>query len=329
MQDHFGRTITYLRVSVTDRCDFRCTYCMAEDMTFLPRADILSFEELDRICSTFIARGVEKIRLTGGEPLVRKGIMDLIERLSRHLKSGALKELTLTTNASQLEKYADQLVAYGIGRINVSLDTLDPQRFEEITRFGNLEKVQRGLQAARRAGLKVKLNSVALKGQTERELDRLLSYAFDNGFDMTFIETMPLGEIGGNRADHYLPLSELKNQIETRYCLTPSPYQSGGPARFFDVSGTRRRIGFITPLSHGFCGSCNRMRLTCQGRLYMCLGQDEHLDLRRIVRENESDGALGKAIDQALKSKPKGHEFYIDESRDAPSLTRHMNVTGG
>jgi GTP 3',8-cyclase len=329
MKDSFGRTITYLRVSVTDRCDFRCTYCMAEDMTFLPRQEILSFEEMERICSTFISRGVTKIRLTGGEPLVRHGIMDLIKQLSRHLETGALKELTLTTNGSQLEKYAQGLVDYGVKRINVSLDTLDSDRFTEITRFGKLEKVLAGLEAAKKAGLKVKINTVALKGQTDKELDDLLEYVADNGFDLTFIETMPLGEIGGNRVDHYLPLSEVREQIAKRWTLIDTDYASGGPARFVDVAETGNRIGFITPLSHGFCESCNRMRLTCKGVLYMCLGQDDNLNLRDIVRSSESDVPLQEAIDTALNLKPKGHEFVIDETHNGPALNRHMSVTGG
>lgn len=329
MKDTFGRTITYLRVSVTDRCDFRCTYCMAEDMTFLPRQEILSFEEMERICSTFISRGVTKIRLTGGEPLVRHGIMDLIKKISRHLETGALKELTLTTNGSQLEKYATQLVDCGVKRINVSLDTLDSERFTEITRFGKLDKVLNGLEAARNAGLKVKLNTVALKGQTDRELDDLLAFVADNGFDLTFIETMPLGEIGGSRVDHYLPLDEVRARIEGRWTLRDTDYASGGPARFVDVVETGNRIGFITPLSHGFCESCNRMRLTCKGMLYMCLGQDDNVDLRSVVRSSESDAPLQQAIDTALNLKPKGHEFVIDETHDGPALNRHMSVTGG
>lgn len=329
MKDTFGRTITYLRVSVTDRCDFRCTYCMAEDMTFLPRQEILSFEEMERICSAFISRGVTKIRLTGGEPLVRHGIMGLIEQLSRHLKSGALKELTLTTNGSQLEKYAQGLVDHGVKRINVSLDTLDSERFTALTRFGKLDKVLAGLEAAKKAGLKVKLNTVALKGQTDEELDGLMNYVADNGFDITFIETMPLGEIGGSRADHYLPLSEVREQISKKWTLVDTSYLSGGPARFVNVAETGNRIGFITPLSHGFCESCNRMRLTCKGVLYMCLGQDDNVNLRDIVRESESDVPLQRAIDTALNLKPKGHEFVIDESHDGPALNRHMSVTGG
>lgn len=329
MKDAFGRTITYLRVSVTDRCDFRCTYCMAEDMSFLPRQEILSFEEMDRICSAFIRRGVTKIRLTGGEPLVRHGIIDLIEKLSRHLKTGDLKELTLTTNGSQLTKYADKLVDLGVRRINVSLDTLNSDRFTEITRFGKLDKVLAGLQAAKNAGLKVKLNTVALKGQTDQELDDLLTFVADNGFDLTFIETMPLGEIGGSRVDHYLPLTEVRDRIAQRWTLSDTDYATGGPARYVDVKETGNRIGFITPMSHGFCESCNRMRLTCKGVLYMCLGQDNNLDLREVVRASESNEPLQHAIDTALNLKPKGHEFIIDESEDGPALNRHMSVTGG
>ena len=329
MKDAFGRTITYLRVSVTDRCDFRCTYCMAEDMQFLPRQEILSFEEMERICTAFINRGVTKIRLTGGEPLVRHGIISLIEQLSVHLKTGALKELTLTTNGSQLEKYAEKLVELGVKRINVSLDTLDPDRFTEITRFGRLDKVLAGLQAARKAGLRVKINTVALKGQTDKELDDLLTFVADNGFDLTFIETMPLGEIGGSRVDHYLPLTEVRRSIEERWTITDTEYTSGGPARYVDVKETGKRIGFITPMSHGFCETCNRMRLTCKGTLFMCLGQDNNLDLREVVRSSESNEPLQAAIDKALNLKPEGHEFVIDESQDGPALNRHMSVTGG
>ncbi|WP_135076269.1 GTP 3',8-cyclase MoaA [Terasakiella sp. SH-1] len=329
MKDTFGRTITYLRVSVTDRCDFRCTYCMAEDMTFLPRQEILSFEEMERICTAFINRGVTKIRLTGGEPLVRHGIMDLIAQLSHHLKTGALKELTLTTNGSQLSKRADQLAELGVKRINVSLDTLNAARFAEITRHGKLETVLAGLEAAKQAGLKVKINTVALKGQTDEELDDLLQFVADNGFDLTFIETMPLGEIGGSRVDHYLPLTEVRANIAKRWTIEESDYNSGGPARYVDVAETGKRIGFITPLSHGFCESCNRMRLTCKGTLFMCLGQDGNVDLREVVRSSESNEPLQAAIDKALNLKPEGHEFIIEEGRDGPALNRHMSVTGG
>ena len=329
MKDAFGRTITYLRVSITDRCDFRCTYCMAEDMTFLPRQEILSFEEMERICSAFISRGVTKIRLTGGEPLVRHGIIGLIEQLSRHLKSGALKELTLTTNGSQLEKYSEKLVELGVKRINVSLDTLNSEKFTEITRFGKLEKVLTGLDAAKKAGLKVKINTVALKGQTDKELNDLLEFVGDNGFDLTFIETMPLGEIGGSRVDNYLPLTEVRERIAGRWTITDTDYATGGPARFVDVAETGNRIGFITPLSHGFCESCNRMRLTCKGMLYMCLGQDDNVDLREVVRNSESNEPLQAAIDKALNLKPEGHEFVIDETQNGPALNRHMSVTGG
>ncbi len=329
MKDTFGRTITYLRVSVTDRCDFRCTYCMAEDMTFLPRQEILSFEEMERICEAFINRGVTKIRLTGGEPLVRRGIIDFIEQLSKNLQTSRLKELTLTTNGSQLPKYADRLAELGMKRINVSLDTLDPERFTEITRFGKLEQVLEGLEAAKQAGLKVKINTVALKGQTDHELDELLNFVADHGFDLTFIETMPLGEIGGSRVDHYLPLTEVRSRIAERWTITDTDYATGGPARFVDVKETGNRIGFITPLSHGFCESCNRMRLTCKGTLYMCLGQDGNVDLREVVRSSESNEPLQHAIDTALNLKPKGHEFVIDETQDGPALNRHMSVTGG
>jgi len=292
MRDTFGRTITYLRVSVTDRCDFRCTYCMAEDMTFLPKSEVLSFEELDRICAAFIQRGVTKLRLTGGEPLVRRGIMDFIQMLSRHLKTGALQELTLTTNGSQLDRYAAQLVDCGVKRINVSLDTLNPEKFTEITRFGKLETVLRGLEAAKEAGLAVKINTVALKGQTDEEWPALLDFVAAHGFDLTFIETMPLGEIGGTRVDQYLPVTQLRDAIAQRWTLEQTDYESGGPARYVSVKETGRKLGFITPLSHGFCESCNRMRLTCKGMLYMCLGQDDNLDLRQLVRDQAGDGPL-------------------------------------
>lgn len=329
MQDSFGRKITYLRVSVTDRCDFRCTYCMAEDMTFLPRSELLSFEELERICAVFISRGVTKLRLTGGEPLVRKGIMDLIRKLSVHLKTGALKELTLTSNGSQLEKYADELAACGVKRLNVSLDTLDPERFREITRFGDLDKVLRGLEAAKKAGLQVKLNTVALKSHTLGEANQLMEFAAQNGFDITFIETMPMGSIDEDRVDQYIPLSEIRNEISQNWTLSDSTFNSGGPARYADVLETGRKVGFITPMSHGFCETCNRMRLTCKGVLFMCLGQDDNLDLREIVRSSESNLPLEQAIDTALNLKPKGHEFVIDEETRTPAVVRHMSVTGG
>jgi len=329
MLDPFGRTITYLRVSVTDKCDFRCQYCMAEDMQFLPRDEVLSLEELDRICSAFINRGVKKIRITGGEPLVRNGIMSLFENLSRHLDSGALNELTLTSNGTQLPKYAKQLVDYGVRRINISLDTLDPVKFSDITRFGVIEKVMDGIKAAQDAGLKIKINTVALKGFNDSEFDRLISWCGEQKLDLTLIETMPLGEIGGDRSDQYLPLMDVRKDLEKHWTFSDSDHNTGGPSKYVDVAETGQRVGFITPLTEHFCETCNRVRLTCTGRLYMCLGQDDHVDLRAPVRQSESDGPLLEVIDKAIGRKPQGHEFVIDDSHKEPALARHMNVTGG
>ena len=329
MQDSFGRSITYLRVSVTDRCDFRCFYCMPESMEFLPRADLLSLEELDQVCTTFVERGVTKLRLTGGEPLVRRGIMGFIERFARHLESGALKELTLTSNGSQLAKYAHELKAAGVKRINVSLDTLDPKKFAEITRRGRLADVLAGLDAARDAGLKVKINTVALKGYNEHELSAMVAWCGERGFDLTLIETMPLGDIGGDRTEHYLPLDDVRERLMRDWTLTSSAYTTEGPSRYMDVAETGQRIGFITPLSEHFCDTCNRMRLTCTGTLYMCLGQDSAVNLRDALRTDDSLAQLNGAIDQALTLKPKGHEFVIAPGHGGPSLKRHMSVTGG
>lgn len=329
MLDPFGRTITYLRVSVTDKCDFRCQYCMAEDMQFLPRDEVLSLEELDRICSAFINRGVKKIRITGGEPLVRNGIMSLFENLSRHLKSGDLNELTLTSNGTQLPKYAKQLADFGVKRINISLDTLDPVKFSDITRFGVIEKVMDGIKAAQDAGLKIKINTVALKNFNDTEFDRLITWCGEEKLDLTLIETMPLGEIGGDRSDQYLPLMEVRKDLENRWTLTDSNHNTGGPSKYVDVAETGQRVGFITPLTEHFCETCNRVRLTCTGRLYMCLGQDDHVDLRAPVRQSESDEPLLEVIDKAIGRKPQGHEFVIDDSHKDPALARHMNVTGG
>ncbi|MFA5121491.1 GTP 3',8-cyclase MoaA [Zavarzinia sp.] len=327
--DPFARRITYLRVSVTDRCDFRCQYCMAEEMTFLPKADLLTLEELDRLCSAFVARGVRKLRLTGGEPLVRRGLTTLISSLGRHLKSGALDELTLTTNGSQLARFAPELAAAGVRRVNVSLDTLDPDEFRRITRRGDLAPVLDGIAAARAAGIAVKLNTVALKGVNEEQILPLVAFAHEAGLDITFIETMPMGDIDGDRTDHYLPLDAVRRQIETRYTLAPSAYRTGGPARYMHVQGSGRRIGFITPLSHNFCESCNRVRLTCTGTLYLCLGQDDAADLRAVLRETDDDRVLHAAIDAAIARKPKGHDFVIDRPGAAPAVKRHMNTTGG
>ncbi|MCW1844061.1 GTP 3',8-cyclase MoaA [Prosthecomicrobium hirschii] len=327
--DPFGRAISYLRVSVTDRCDFRCVYCMAEDMTFLPKRDVLSLEELDRLCSAFVARGTRKIRLTGGEPLVRKDIMTLFRSLSRHLESGAMEELTVTTNGSQLARYAGDLKACGVERINVSVDTLDPVKFKAITRWGDLAKVKAGIEAALAAGLKIKINAVALKGVNEHEIDDMIRWAHADGMDLTLIETMPLGDIDGDRTDQYLPLSQVRADLMDRWTLQDIDYQTGGPARYVRVAETGGRIGFITPLTHNFCESCNRVRVTCTGTLYMCLGQDDAADLRLPLRQSESDAPLHAAIDEAIGRKPKGHDFIIDRRRAKPAVSRHMSVTGG
>ena len=330
MIDPFGRTVSYLRVSVTDRCDFRCVYCMAEDMTFLPKADVLSLEELDRLCNAFIRQGVRKLRLTGGEPLVRRNIMWLIDNLGRQIDRGALDELTLTTNGSQLAKYADALKAAGVRRINVSLDTLDERKFAAITRWGRLGQVMDGLEAAKRAGLKVKINTVALQGVNDGEFDDLVAWCGAEGHDLTFIEVMPMGEIGGEaRLDQYLPLSRVRAQLAERWTLTESDYRTGGPARYVTVGETGGRVGFITPLTHNFCESCNRVRLTCTGTLYMCLGQEDAADLRAPLRASESDDLLDQAIQDAIARKPKGHDFVIDRSHHGPAVPRHMSVTGG
>jgi len=330
LTDPFGRKITYLRVSVTDRCDFRCVYCMAEDMNFLPKAEILTLEELDRACSAFVDFGVTKLRLTGGEPLVRRNIMSLIRGLSRHLESGRLRELTLTTNASQLEKYADELFALGVRRVNVSLDTLEAAKFAAITRWGKLDQVMAGLAAAKRAGLAVKINTVALRGVNDDEFDALIRWCGDEGFDMTLIEVMPMGEIGaGARLEQYLPLSTVRANLARRWTLEDTDYRSGGPARYATVKETGRRLGFITPLTHNFCESCNRVRLTCTGTLFMCLGQEDSADLRAPLRASDSDGPLLAAIETAIARKPRGHDFVIDRRHSRPSVARHMNVTGG
>jgi cyclic pyranopterin phosphate synthase len=327
--DPFGRAISYLRVSVTDRCDFRCVYCMAEDMTFLPKADLLSLEELDRLCGVFIEKGVRKLRLTGGEPLVRRGIMTLVSSLSRHLVSGALEELTVTTNGSQLAKYAPELAAHGVRRINVSLDTLDPDKFRTITRWGELDKVLAGIDAALAAGLRVKINAVALKGVNEDELGDLMAWAHGRGMDLTIIEVMPLGEIGAGRLEQYLPLSLVRARLSQHYTLDELDYRTGGPARYVKVKETGGRLGFITPLTHNFCESCNRVRVTCTGTLYMCLGQEDAADLRGPLRLSTHNGPLEAAIEEAISRKPKGHDFIIDRRHQRPALARHMNVTGG
>jgi cyclic pyranopterin phosphate synthase len=327
--DPFQRAITYLRVSVTDRCDFRCVYCMAEHMTFLPKADLLSLEELDRLCSVFIAKGVTKLRLTGGEPLVRRGIMTLIYSLSRHLERGALKELTLTTNGSQLQTYASELKASGINRINVSLDTLNADKFRAITRWGDLNKVVAGIDAAQAAGLQVKINAVALKGVNEDEIPGLLEWSHGRGMDLTVIEVMPLGDVDESRLDQYLPLSIVRARLAERYTLNDIDYRTGGPARYVTVKETGGRLGFITPLTHNFCESCNRVRITCTGTLYMCLGQNDVADLRKPLRASQDNALLEAAIDEAITRKPKGHDFVIDRRHKKPALQRHMSMTGG
>jgi cyclic pyranopterin phosphate synthase len=329
MIDPFGRTVSYLRVSVTDRCDFRCVYCMCEDMTFLPKAEVLSLEELDRLCGAFVRKGVRKLRLTGGEPLVRRNVMSLVRNLSRHLATGALDELTLTTNGSQLAKYAGELASAGVKRINVSVDSLVPAKFEKITRWGKLEKVLEGVAAAKDAGLKIKINTVALKDVNEDEFDDLIAWCGREGFDLTFIETMPMGEIDHDRNDQYLPLSKVRRDLSRRWTLSDIDYRSGGPARYARCDETGRKIGFITPLTHNFCESCNRVRLTCTGTLYMCLGQNDAADLRAPLRASEGDELLEAAIDEAIGRKPKGHDFVIDRDHRAPAVERHMSVTGG
>ena len=327
--DPFARAITYLRVSVTDRCDFRCVYCMSEHMTFLPKRDLLTLEELNRLCGAFIERGVTKLRLTGGEPLVRHGIMTLMSMLSRHLADGRLKELTLTTNGSQLQKYAAELKGYGIERINVSLDTLNADTFRDITRWGDIGKVFAGIDAAQKVGLKVKINAVALKGVNEDEIASLMEWAHGRGMDLTVIEVMPLGDVDESRLDQYLPLSIVRSRLAERYTLEDIDYRTGGPARYVRVKETGGRLGFITPMTHNFCESCNRVRITCTGTLYMCLGQDDAADLRAPLRASSDDAALGLAIDEAISRKPKGHDFIIDRRHKRPAVARAMSLTGG
>lgn len=330
MIDPFGRDISYLRVSVTDRCDFRCTYCMSEDMSFLPKKDVLSLEELERLCSVFIKLGVKKLRLTGGEPLVRKNIMSLIQALGKRLDSGDLEELTLTTNGTQLHKYSKDLFDYGVRRVNVSIDTLDPEKFTEITRWGKLENVLRGIEAADNAGLKLKLNVVALRGTNDEELPDIVKWASGKGYDITIIEVMPMGDIGSeNRINQYLPLSMVRSNLSKYFTLRDIDYKTGGPARYVEIMETGTKIGFITPLTHNFCESCNRVRLTCTGTLYMCLGQEDAADLKIPLRNSEGDGALTSAIQEAISRKPKGHDFIIDRRQKSSPVPRHMSVTGG
>ncbi|MFZ9013886.1 MAG: GTP 3',8-cyclase MoaA [Alphaproteobacteria bacterium] len=328
--DPFGRAISYLRVSVTDRCDFRCVYCMSENMSFLPKKDLLTLEELERVCRAFVDLGVRKLRLTGGEPLVRRNVMQLINNLGQLIDQGKLEELTLTTNGSQLERFAPALVDAGVRRVNVSLDTLDHQKFKNITRWGRLEQVLGGLEAAKRAGLAIKINAVALKGVNEDEIENMLAWCGEEGFDLTLIEVMPMGDIGGEeRLDQYLPLSLVRSRLQKRFTLEESNHRTGGPARYFDVKETGQRIGFITPLTHNFCEDCNRVRLTCTGTLFMCLGQDDDADLRSPLRASDDDMALKQAIHNAIERKPKGHDFVIDRRQGAKSVGRHMSVTGG
>jgi cyclic pyranopterin phosphate synthase len=326
--DPHGRRVSYLRVSVTDRCDFRCIYCMSEDMTFLPKAEVLTLEELADTCDAFVDRGVRKLRFTGGEPLVRRNIMWLFRRLGRHLGTGALDELTLTTNGSQLVRFADELVDAGVKRINVSLDTLDRDKFADITRWGELDKVLGGIKAAKDAGLHVKINTVALRGINDDEFDRFIRWCGDQGFDITFIEVMPMGDIGEMRFEQYMPLSMVRARLMDKWTLTDIDDNTGGPARYVRIAETGGRVGFITPLTHNFCESCNRVRLTCTGTLYMCLGQEDAADLRTPLRSGDR-AALMDAIDEAIGRKPKGHDFVIDRRRNEASVPRHMSVTGG
>ena len=326
--DGFGRTVSYLRVSVTDRCDLRCVYCMAERMVFLPKAEVLSLEELDAVASTFVGLGVRKLRLTGGEPLVRRGILDLIERLSRHLDSGALDELTLTTNGTRLAEFAGDLARLGVRRINVSLDTLKVDVFARLTRGGDLNKVLAGIEAARAAGLQVKINTVALAGDNAEDIPGLITWAHGLGMDLTLIETMPLGDTGEDRTDQFLSLDQVRRTLASFWTLTDLPLQTGGPARYVRVEETGGRLGLITPLTHNFCEGCNRVRLTCTGVLHTCLGREDAADLRAVMRSGAGPQALETAIREAIDSKPKGHDFHIERGA-APALTRHMSTTGG
>ncbi len=327
--DPFGRAITYVRVSVTDRCDFRCTYCMSEAMQFLPKRDLLSLEELDRLCSAFVRRGTRKLRITGGEPLVRRDIMQLFRRLSRHLDSGALDELTLTTNGSQLARFANDLAACGVRRVNVSLDTLDAERFKAITRWGDLAKVLDGIAAAKAAGLAVKINTVALKGFNDDEILRLVEWAHADGMEITFIEVMPLGEERTDGPDRFLSLDEVRATLSEHLTLVPTPHRTGGPARYMRATETAGRIGFITPLTHNFCESCNRVRVTCTGTLFMCLGQNDAADLREPLRASPDDDLLMACLEQAIARKPKGHDFIGDRLLARPRVARPMSMTGG
>ena len=328
--DPFNRAITYLRVSVTDRCDFRCVYCMSENMNFLPKADLLTLEELDKMCTAFISQGVEKLRITGGEPLVRRNIMEFFNSISRHLKTGALKELTLTTNGSQLHRFAEQLAEIGIKRINVSLDTLNEEKFSQITRWGRLVQVLKGIDAALAAGIKIKINTVALKDFNEDELEKIVKWCANRKMDLTFIEVMPMGDIGNeNRLNQYWPLSDLRKRLTNTWTLKDTDEQTGGPARYVRVSETGQKIGFITPMTHNFCESCNRVRLTCTGELYQCLGQEDQVDLRKVLRKNSEIEPLLEAIHNAISKKPKGHDFDYSRQSISGQMSRHMSHTGG
>ena len=328
--DPFNRAITYLRVSVTDRCDFRCVYCMSENMNFLPKADLLTLEELDKMCTAFISQGVEKLRITGGEPLVRRNIMEFFNSISRHLKTGALKELTLTTNGSQLHRFAEQLAEIGIKRINVSLDTLNEEKFSQITRWGRLVQVLKGIDAALAAGIKIKINTVALKDFNEDELEEIVKWCANRKMDLTFIEVMPMGDIGNeNRLNQYWPLSDLRKRLTKTWTLKDTDEQTGGPARYVRVYETGQKIGFITPMTHNFCESCNRVRLTCTGELYQCLGQEDQVDLRKVLRKNSEIEPLIKAIHNAISKKPKGHDFDYSRQSISGQMSRHMSHTGG
>jgi len=328
MIDPFGRPITYLRVSVTDRCDLRCVYCMAEDMTFLPKRELLTLEELDRLCDAFIRLGTSKIRITGGEPLVRRDIGRLFQSLGTRLGDG-LNELTVTTNGTQLAKHAEALYSAGVRRINVSLDSLDPARFTQLTRWGKIEQTLDGIFAAKAAGLAIKINAVAMKGVNEDEFDAMIGWCGEHGFDLCLIETMPMGEISEDRSEQYLPLSIVRGRLRKTWTLEDTDYRTGGPARYFNIKETGRRIGFITPMTHNFCESCNRVRLTCTGTLYMCLGQDDSAEFRPLLRAGASDADIEDAIRAAIARKPKGHDFIIDRRHDKASVSRHMSVTGG
>jgi len=326
--DSFQRKISYLRVSVTDRCDFRCTYCMSEDMEFLPKKDVLSLEELDRLCNTFIDLGVKKLRITGGEPLVRKNIMQLFKNLGKKLGKG-LEELTLTTNGSQLDRYAEDLLSAGVRRINISLDSLNKKKFKNITRNGDFDKVMKGIMLAKKSGLKIKINTVALKGINDDEILNLVNWCGENKFSLTFIEVMPMGEIGEKRIDQYMPLTEVRNLIQKKYSISEDSFRSAGPARYVHCHETDQKIGFITPHTHNFCELCNRVRITCTGEMYMCLGQQDKADLKKPLRKSENNQLLKDAIYEAISRKPKGHDFVIERKKNESFVPRHMNVTGG